>query len=159
MKFAKEVHEKMKKHLQAFMPPREAPFIKRAAVWIVLVGAGAIIAGLLLFTLMAAIFSIALPDVRNFDKLAGTGTTLIYNRGGGILYTIHGEENRKYVPLGDISPILQKATIAIEDDQFYEHSGFDIPGIIKALMYEFGIGSRRGGSTIPQQLAKDAFLS
>ena len=55
----------MKKHLQAFMPPREAPFIKRAAVWIVLVGAGAIIAGLLLFTLMVAIFSIALPDVRN----------------------------------------------------------------------------------------------
>lgn len=117
-------------------------------------------AGLFLFTVATVILSIGLPDVRNFDKLAGIESTLIFDRNGGVLYTIHGEENRKYVPLSEISPYLQKATIAIEDDRFYEHSGFDIPGIIKGGIHEiFGIGAARGGSTITQQLAKNAFLS
>lgn len=126
-----------------------------------LLGFLAVMLGLLfIFTVAIAALSISLPNVRNFDKLAGTESTIIFDREGGILYTIHGEENRKYVPLTDISPFLQKATIAIEDDEFYEHGGFDIPGIAKGFLHEiFGFGKPRGGSTITQQLAKNAFLS
>lgn len=144
----------------AAIPQRHESIGKRVFIWALIAAMGLAVAGFLIFTLLVLVLSIGLPDVRNFDKLAGTESTIIYDREGGILYTIHGEENRKYVPLSEISPLLQKATIAIEDDKFYEHSGFDIPGIGKAVIYEiFGIGTRRGGSTITQQLAKNAFLS
>lgn len=160
MKFGTEIRENLKRHIQnAILQPHESKR-KKFFAWAVLGILAIILAALLIFTLLIAVLSIGLPDVRNFDKLAGIESTIIYDREGGILYTIHGEENRKYVPLSEISPYLQKATIAIEDDEFYEHSGFDIPGIIKGAMYEiFRIGSRRGGSTITQQLAKNAFLS
>lgn len=160
MKFARDIHEKLKRHISAVLPANHESFWKRLLVFVILGGLALILAVLFIFTATIAVLSIGLPDVRNFDKLAGIESTIIYDREGGTLYTIHGEENRKYVSLSDISGVLQKATIAIEDDEFYEHSGFDIPGIAKGALYEiFGIGRRRGGSTITQQLAKNAFLS
>lgn len=160
MQFGKQVKDQLKRHLRAAIPERYDPLWKRLFIWIFLSGVGLVLAGLFLFTLSIAVLSLGLPDVRNFDRLAGVESTIIFDRDGGILYTIHGEENRKYVPLSEISPFLQKATVAIEDDDFYDHSGFDIPGITKAALHEiFGIGSPRGGSTITQQLAKNAFLS
>ncbi len=160
MKLGHELRENLKRHIQAAIPQPHESRWKRVFAWIILGGLAFALSVLLIFTLLVAFLAIGLPDVRNFDKLAGIESTIIYDREGGILYTIHGEENRKYVPLSEISPYLQQATIAIEDDQFYEHSGFDIPGIAKGALYEiFGIGGRRGGSTITQQLAKNAFLS
>ncbi len=133
---------------------------KRFFLWLVIIGVAATLVGLFLFTVAIAVLSVGLPDVRQFDSLAGIESTVIFDREGGILYTVHGEENRKYVPLDQIAPYLQKATISIEDDAFYAHSGFDIPGIVRAVLHEaFGFGIPSGGSTITQQLAKNAFLT
>ena len=160
MKFHREIHENIKRHVQAVIPSKEEPLFKRIATWGALGVMGAAVAGFLVLTLAVVIFSIGLPDVHNLEELAGIESTIIYDRDGGTLYTIHGEENRKYVPLSEISPLLQQATIAIEDDKFYSHGGFDIPAIGRAVIYEvFSIGKPRGGSTITQQLAKNAFLS
>jgi len=115
-----------------------------------------------------------LPDVRGAEQLHFAESTIIYDRGAleklrenpgadiseNILYTIHGDENREFVPLDEISPWLRQATIAIEDDGFYSHFGFDLGAIVKSgLNYVFGVGKRRGGSTITQQLVKNTFLS
>lgn len=160
MNLGKKVHEHIKRHIKAALPQSHEPLWKRIFVWFFLIIVGLFLASLFLFTFLVGALSIGLPDVRDFDQLAGTESTLLFDRNGGTLYTIHGEENRKYVPLGEISPFLQKATIAIEDDGFYEHSGFDIPAISRAVLHEaFGIGSQRGGSTITQQLARNAFLT
>lgn len=160
MKLGRQVHEQFRKHIRAVIPQHHEPFWKRILIWGFLSALALILAGLFIFTFTVAVLSLGLPDVRDFDKLAGTESTLIFDRAGGILYTIHGEENRKYVPLSEIASYLQKATVAIEDDAFYSHGGFDIPGILKGALYEaFGIGTPRGGSTITQQLAKNAFLS
>ncbi len=87
-------------------------------------------------------------------------STIIYDREGNILYTIHGEENRKEIPLNEIPKHVIDATISIEDDQFFEHFGFDIGGIVKGFIAEYvGIGSPRGGSTITQQLVKNTLLT
>lgn len=97
-----------------------------------------------------------------FDPLGGIprDSTLIYDRVGNLLYTIHGEENRKTVDsLNEISPSLVDATLAIEDDQFYNHIGIDIPALVKAVLSEFGIGTPRGGSTITQQFVRNGYLS
>lgn len=132
---------------------------RRLFSWIVLICISAALFGAFVFTILMVVLSIGLPDVNQFDKLAGTQSTVIYDRDGGILYTLHGEENRKYVAISEISPFLQKATVAIEDDQFYYHSGFDVQGIAAAVLHQIGIGNARGGSTITQQLAKNSFLS
>lgn len=160
MEFGRDLSEKLKQHIKSSLPAEHEPRWKRILVRAVLVLLGITLTGMLAFTVLIGVLSIGLPDVRDFDKLAGTESTIIYDRDGGTFYTIQGEANRKYVPLDQISPYLQKATLAIEDDKFYEHSGFDVSGIANAVLYEvFGIGTRRGGSTITQQLAKNAFLS
>lgn len=114
------------------------------------------------FTTFAAIavLSITLPDVTDLDKLSSALSTEIYDRNGKLIHTIHGEENREYIKYDEMSPQLINATIAIEDNQFWEHSGFDLSGIAAAGLHEvFGIGAARGGSTITQQYIKNTFLS
>lgn len=99
-----------------------------------------------------------IPDIPS--QFRNAESTIIYDRDGNILYTIHGEENRQEIPLSEIPKHVIDATIAIEDDQFFEHYGFDVGGILKAFFAEYlGIGSRRGGSTITQQLVKNTLLS
>jgi membrane peptidoglycan carboxypeptidase len=118
------------------------------------------LAGVVIFTILIAILSIGLPDVRDIDKLSVAQSTTIYDRDGNVLYVKHGDENRKYVPYEQISKHLVDATVTIEDDQFWTHSGFDIPGLVKAGLHEvFGVGAQRGGSTITQQYVKNAFLT
>jgi len=125
--------------------------------------------GIITFILLFIYAIIFLPSVKNAEQLNFAESTIIYDRGAleegaiksqHILYKIHGDENREYIPLKEISPYVPMATIAIEDDGFYHHFGFDIGGIIKAILNRvFGIGSARGGSTITQQLVKQVFLS
>ncbi len=155
-----KVHSKAKNTL----PLEHDSRVKRFLGWAVYVMLIGLASGFAFFVIMIGVFSVGLPDVRDFDQLAGIESTLVMDREGGMLYAIYGEENRTYVPLEKISQYLQDATVAIEDDQFFEHSGFDIPGIVKAVCHEalgnlFGLCPRRGGSTITQQLAKNAFLS
>lgn len=105
-------------------------------------------------------FSIGIPNPLKLSEMNLTESTEIMDRNGGLLYAIHGDENRKSLDsLDEISPWLIEATIAIEDDEFYEHIGIDVPAIFKAVLSEAGIGSRRGGSTITQQFARNALLS
>lgn len=96
----------------------------------------------------------------NPGEVGPKDSTLIMDREGNLLYTIHGEENRKSLEsLEAISPYLVDATLAIEDDGFYHHIGVDIPALLKAVISQFGIGTPRGGSTITQQLVKNTILS
>lgn len=114
-----------------------------------------------------------LPDVRDADQLNFAQSTIIYDRNAlekirvnphadlteNILYTIHGDENRDYIPLEEISPWMAKATVAIEDDRFYRHFGFDVFGLVNAVLGQLGLVPPRGGSTITQQLVKNTFLT
>ena len=51
---------------------------------------------------------------------------------GNVIDTFHAGENRQSVPLEDISPYLIEATLAIEDQRFYDHFGFDMKGMARA---------------------------
>jgi len=134
--------------------------LKKVLLWALIGFVGLIIASIIFFAIFIAVLSIGLPDVRDIDKLSVAQSTTIYDREGNILYVKHGDENRKYVPYEQISPNLVNATVSIEDEEFWTHQGFDIPGIIAAGLHEtLGIGSARGGSTITQQYVKNAFLS
>ena len=86
-------------------------------------------------------------------------STLIYDRHGKLLYEVFDEENRVPIKLVDLPPHLIQATIAIEDKNFYHHWGFDLGGMIRAVRNNLTSSSTEGGSTITQQLVKNAFLS
>ncbi len=86
-------------------------------------------------------------------------STLIYDRHGELLYEIFDEENRVPIKLEDLPPSIIQATIAIEDKNFYHHWGFDLGGMIRAVRNNLFSSSTEGGSTITQQLVKNAFLS
>jgi penicillin-binding protein 1A len=74
-----------------------------------------------------------------------------------------GVRGGRYGPPVDIAKLpayVPAAFVAIEDKRFYEHSGFDVEGMARALLTDVGAGrAAQGASTITQQLAKNLFLS
>ncbi len=77
---------------------------------------------------------------------------------GSLLATIY-EQNRIEVPLSAVAPVMRQAIVAIEDRRFYEHSGVDPRGLLRALVgNSSGGGSTQGGSTLTQQYVKNVFV-
>jgi penicillin-binding protein 1A len=122
---------------------------------------GALIGSVLLGSVLFYIISIkGLPDVSVMETMIPDETTKLYSADNVILAELHLEENRQWVFLKDISPILPEAVIAVEDSNFYEHHGLDFKGILRALVADVKAGSFvQGGSTLTQQLARNLFLS
>lgn len=84
----------------------------------------------------------------------------IYDINGNLIQNVHAVENRVPVPLSKIPPNLQNAFIANEDARFYDHFGIDPRGIVRAIWANFTNREiAEGGSTITQQLAKNAYLT
>lgn len=102
-----------------------------------------------------------LPSPEQFSTRQINQSTRIYDRTGNILlYEIHGDEKRTVVPFNQIPDYLKRATIAIEDQGFYEHPAIDWKSIVRSVIVDVLSGKPvQGGSTITQQLAKNAFLS
>ncbi len=109
--------------------------------------------------LLSFVFISELPDPSNLSITFVPKTTKIYDRNNVLLYEIYANQNRTIVPLQTIPEDLKEATIAIEDKDFYEHPGFDLRGIIRALVSNVRTDNRQGGSTITQQLIKSVFLT
>ncbi len=86
-------------------------------------------------------------------------STQIFDRHGTLLYEIYGQENRIPIKIGDLPDHVLQATVAIEDKKFYSHHGLDLSGLIRASLKNFRGGNLQGGSTITQQLVKNALLS
>src|SRR5215208_1518970 len=115
--------------------------------------------------LLFSYYSIArtLPSVEDLQNRASQfETTRILDRNGNPLYEILDPNagRRTYVTLDKIAPVLVAATIATEDAEFYEHPGFDMAAIVRALWENYRTGGQGGGaSTITQQLARALLLS
>src|SRR5216110_568562 len=67
-------------------------------------------------------------------------------------------ENRETVPYEQLPRDLVNAVVAVEDNKFYQHGGYDLSGIVRAALKNFTSGHvRQGASTITQQLARNSF--
>jgi penicillin-binding protein 1A len=67
-------------------------------------------------------------------------------------------ENRETVPYDQLPRDLVNAVVAVEDNKFYQHGGYDLSGIVRAALKNFTSGHvRQGASTITQQLARNSF--
>jgi len=108
------------------------------------------------------IYWYVLKDLPYPDKLVTKKpilTTKIYDRNHKLLYKIYRNQNRSLVKLEEIPLHLVQATLAIEDAEFYQHSGLSFKGISRAFLKNFKGNQLYGGSTITQQLVKNALLS
>ncbi|MFU8826506.1 MAG: transglycosylase domain-containing protein, partial [Brevefilum sp.] len=104
----------------------------------------------------------SLPDVSELrERAAQFETTRILDREGNVLYEILDPSagRRTYVRIEDISPALIAATLATEDKDFYNHPGFDLLAMSRALWQNYTAGEiQSGASTITQQLARALLL-
>lgn len=123
---------------------------------------------LILFTLIPVVFFVLIylvifKDLPTPAKLAESEvaqTTKILDRQGKLLYEIYADQNRTLVKLRDLPEYLKQATIAIEDKDFYKHKGFNpIGGMLRAFKETVLKQRLQGGSTITQQLVKNALLT
>jgi len=104
-------------------------------------------------------FTKDLPSPKQLENQPLAQTTKIYDRNDKLLYNVYEDENRTLVPLSEMPEYLKKATIAIEDKDFYKHKGFDVYGILRAFTKTVFEQNVQGGSTITQQLVKGVFLT
>jgi 1A family penicillin-binding protein len=119
---------------------------------------------LAIFTAFISVFFLFLKDLPRpevFTEAQLNQSTKIYDRTGKILLSsVYGEEKRTYVPLSEIPDIMQKAVIATEDANFYNHFGIDLVGMLRALKIDITTRSdSHGASTITQQLIRSTFLT
>jgi len=130
----------------------------RTIIWIGLIG---ILASVAAGGIAVAVIWRNLPQPEELFARRVVQSTKIYDRTGKVLlYEVHGEERRTVVPFSEVSEHVKEATIAIEDANFYSHSGLSLRGILRAAITNLRAGSiEEGGSTITQQLIKKSFLT
>jgi membrane peptidoglycan carboxypeptidase len=124
-------------------------------------GGIAVAAGLIVIFLVVLYFASTLPSIEEISNQQISQSTKIYDRTGQVLlYEVNTGERRTVVPFDQIPQTVKNATIAIEDQNFYNEPAFDWHGIARALYIDITTGSlSQGGSTITQQLARTAFLT
>lgn len=102
---------------------------------------------------------IGLPKLSSLAEYKAAQNSKIFAADGTLLTELHGDENREIVALEKIPADLQHAVIAIEDDTYYQHGGIDWKGVVRALWANVVKGEVvQGGSTIPQQYVKNAYV-
>ncbi|MEJ2441315.1 MAG: transglycosylase domain-containing protein [Patescibacteria group bacterium] len=117
-----------------------------------------VIAVLIISFVILPIFAFNLPSPDEVVRREGFSTKIL-DRNGEVLYDIFIDERRTPVPLEDIPDFVKEATIAIEDKNFYEHKGYDPTGYFRAVFNIIFRGKLQGGSTLTQQLVKNALLT
>jgi len=108
------------------------------------------------------ISTLNIPDLSSFEGRRVLQSTKIYDRTGEILlYDLHQDVKRTVVPYENISLHIKNATVAIEDDTFFEHWGVRPLAIVRAALSNLRGGNLlggQGGSTITQQVIKNSIL-
>ena len=139
-------------------PPTWARWMAKIAAAALGLGSAALIA---LALLMAIALSVAYPNLPEIGGLTDYRPKLpmrIFAADGALLAEF-GEERRSFMPIGHIPKVMQDAVLAIEDARFFQHSGVDYKGVLRAGFANFGESRSQGASTITMQLARNFYLS
>ncbi|MBI2200764.1 MAG: PBP1A family penicillin-binding protein [Armatimonadetes bacterium] len=128
---------------------------------LLIVGAGLLGFAVVAFGIIAGMtlsFARTLPDISALYN-PPSESTRIYASSGELIASLY-RENRDFVSLSEVPESLQQAVIAVEDDRFYQHSGVDVRGTLRAMWRNLQARELiEGGSTITQQLARTIFLT
>jgi penicillin-binding protein 1A len=101
-------------------------------------------------------------DLPNIDVLniSPDQASQIFDYQGNLITNVYALENRVYVPLDQIAPVLQQAVLSQEDKRFFEHGALDYRGIARAIWVDIThLSLSEGASTLTQQLSRSLFLT
>ena len=114
-----------------------------------------------LFTaaMLTASCGYSISDSAMEEGLVPDAVSQFYDNENKIIYTTASAEHRLPVKMDKIPKHVRAAFVSIEDNRFYEHSGIDYRGTFRAFVSNIMGQEVQGGSTITQQLAKNAFLT
>ena len=138
--------------------PRWARWLSRSALWLI----GLVATGVITVVVLVGIaLSVAYPNLPEIGGLMDYRPKLPMRvfSADDVLLGEYGEERRNFVPLAQIPKVMQHAVLASEDARFYEHSGVDIKGVLRAGLAQFNRSRSQGASTITMQVARNFYLS
>ena len=138
--------------------PGWARWLTRSVVWLTAIVATAMLTVVVLVGIALAVAYPNLPEVSGLTDYRPKLPMRVYSA-DGVLLSEYGEEHRNFVPLAKIPKIMQHAVLASEDARFYEHSGVDIKGVVRAGLAQFNRSRSQGASTITMQVARNFYLS
>jgi len=138
--------------------PNWVSWLTRSALWLVgLIATGAVTVVVLVGIALAVAYP-NLPEIGGLMDYRPKLPMRVFSS-DGVLLGEYGEERRNFVPLAQIPKVMQHAVLASEDARFYEHSGVDIRGVLRAGVAQFNRSRSQGASTITMQVARNFYLS
>ncbi len=138
------------------MPPWRQR-LRRAAPALCGLAAGAALSLIALVALLVAVATPTLPDIGSLTDYRPQQPMRVLSA-DGVLLGEFGEERRHFTPIAQIPKILQDAVLAVEDADFYRHSGVNYKGVLRAALANFGRQRSQGASTITMQVARNFYL-
>src|SRR4051795_6401595 len=109
-----------------------------------------------IFGIMMAVAS-DLPQLEDRAQFANAQNSVVLDINGEKIATLTNNEGRILIGSEDIAPVIKEATVAIEDQRFYDHRGVDFVGIGRAVVQDvMHTGAQQGASTITEQFVKNA---
>ncbi|NOU26079.1 MAG: penicillin-binding protein 1A [Methylotenera sp.] len=118
-----------------------------------------VVGGLSLLALVAIAAAIIYPSLPSLEALTNYQPKLplrVYSEDGYLIGEF-GEERRAFIDINQVPQNLKDAVLAIEDRRFYQHSGIDTTGVLRAIKNNVTGKSHEGASTITMQVAKNFF--
>ncbi|MCX7956077.1 MAG: PBP1A family penicillin-binding protein [Patescibacteria group bacterium] len=133
--------------------------LKQKFIFYLIIGLSVVfIFGFIISFLIFAWYAKDLPSPSKLSSVSGYSTVFL-DRNEKVLYDMYKDKNRIPVSFSDLPDYLKKATIAIEDKNFYKHKGISQFGILRAFINIVLGKGLQGGSTITQQLIKNVLLT
>lgn len=151
------------------MPKKKSMTIRRALslvlAYIVLCVTGGVVASLLFVPAVFGANTVAkavIPSLQvegiDFDVTSLPQQSRMYASDGSLIATFYSQ-NRVVVPIKDVSEYMQKAIVAREDRRFFEHSGVDVQGVMRAFVQTYVLKrDMQGGSSLTQQYVKNVLM-
>jgi penicillin-binding protein 1A len=121
--------------------------------------AGLGVAGLALAGFVVLVAYPNLPSIEALTEYQPKIPLRVYTA-DGVLVGEFGEERRSLVNIEDVPELMKQAILAAEDERFYQHTGVDYHGVLRAAYSNLLTGGKtQGASTITMQVARNFFLS
>lgn len=133
-------------------------WLRRLALQTAAVVGGGLVA---IAVLLGVAFAVAHPNLPDVSGLADYRPKLpmrVLAEDGTVLGEF-GEERRNLTPIAEIPEVMKNAVLSIEDARFYQHTGVDYVGVMRAGLASFSGGRQQGASTITMQVARNFYLS
>jgi len=137
---------------------RQQYFKQRLLAYGLIFATVAVVIGFIFSFILFAWYAKDLPSPSKLSQVTGYSTVFL-DKNGKVLYDMYKDKNRVPVTFVEIPDYLKQATIAIEDKNFYKHAGISQFGIIRAAINILLGRGLQSGSTITQQLIKNALLT